>query len=47
MKKSEETLNEIELTQAALRDSIIAAKDLADKSEILIQRHRRELKSED
>ena len=46
MKKSEETLNEIELTQAALRESIVAAKDLADISEILIQRHRRELKSD-
>lgn len=42
-KKSEATLNEIEQTQAALRDSIEQAKDLADKSDRLIKKHRKEV----
>lgn len=46
-KKSEQTLSDIEETQAALRESIEQAKDLAEKSEELIQRHKKELDKKD
>lgn len=39
----DETLIQIEQTQAALRDSIDKAKELADQSERLIQKHREEI----
>ena len=44
--KSDATLNEIEQTQLMLRESIAATKKLADESDSLIQRHRRELSEE-
>ena len=42
--KGEKTLSKIEETQAALRESIENAKDLAEQSERLIKKHRREMK---
>ena len=42
--KAEETLAQIEETQTALRDSIKKAKQLADESDRLIKRHKRQLK---
>lgn len=38
---AKKTLDEIEQTQAALRESIEEAKDLAEKSERLIRKHRK------
>lgn len=46
MTYSEKTLGEIEKTQARMRESIETAKDLADKSDKLIKKHRREIKAE-
>lgn len=40
--KFDKTLREIEDTQAALRESIGQAIDLAEKSERLLKKHRRE-----
>ena len=45
MTDSEKTLGEIEKTQAQLRESIETAKELADKSDKLIKKHRREMKA--
>ena len=42
-KQSDDTLAEIEQTQSALRDSIQTAKKLADDSDRLIRRHRKEI----
>ena len=41
--KGEKTLTKIEETQAALRESIETAKDLAEQSERLIKKHRKEM----
>ena len=41
-KPSEETLIQIEETQAALRDSIEKARELAEESERLVRKHRKE-----
>ena len=41
-KKSEETLDRIEETQGALRDSIARTRQLAEESDRLIRQHRRE-----
>ena len=41
--KDERTLGEIEQTQAALRESIEQAKELAEKSERLLKKHRKEV----
>ena len=41
--KDDKTLNAIEETQAALRESIEEAKDLAEKSDRLIKKHRKEI----
>jgi hypothetical protein len=38
-----ETLDEIEQTQAALRESIEEAKELAEKSERLLKKHRKKV----
>jgi hypothetical protein len=38
-----ETLDEIEQTQAALRESIEEAKELAEKSERLLKNHRKKV----
>jgi hypothetical protein len=46
MKKSDKTLGEIENTQARLRESIALSKQLADQSDKLIKRHRREVDAE-
>src|SRR5690606_38188423 len=40
--KGEKTLTEIEETQAALRESIETARNLADQSDRLIRKHRKE-----
>jgi len=40
IKPSEETLITIEETQAALRDSIEKARELAEESERLVRKHR-------
>ena len=45
MTDTDKTLGEIEKTQAKLRESIATAKDLADKSDKLIKKHRREMKA--
>ena len=45
--KNDVTLTEIEKTQAALRESIEQAKDLAAQSERLIKKHRKEIKQAD
>ena len=45
--KGEKTLTKIEETQAALRESIETAKDLAEQSERLIKKHRKEMKAGD
>lgn len=47
MKKPEKTLTEIEQTQEKLRESIEAAKELAEKSEKLLKQHRREIETND
>lgn len=44
MKSPETTLGEIEKTQAQLRESIATARQLADKSDMLIKKHKRELR---
>ena len=44
--KGEKTLTQIEETQAALRESIETAKNLAEQSERLIKRHRKEMKED-
>lgn len=41
--KGEKTLDRIEETQAALRESIESAKKLAEQSERLIRQHRKEM----
>jgi hypothetical protein len=41
--KGDKTLNKIEETQAALRESIESAKRLADQSDRLIKQHRKEM----
>jgi hypothetical protein len=41
--KGEQTLTKIEETQAALRESIETAKDLAEQSDRLIKKHRQEM----
>ena len=41
--RNDETLNKIEETQAAMRESIETAKDLAEQSDRLIQKHRKEI----
>lgn len=46
-KAQSETLDRIEETQAALRDSIENAKQLAAQSDRLIKRHRDEMATED
>jgi hypothetical protein len=46
-KRSDATFEEIEQTQAALRESIETAKQLTEKSNELIKRHRDELKRGD
>lgn len=45
--KDDKTLDEIERTQVALRESIEEAKDLAEKSERLIKKHRKKIKTEE
>lgn len=45
-KKSDETLSEIEEAQSALRDSIETAKELAERSDELIKRHRQQIEDE-
>jgi hypothetical protein len=45
--RADETLSRIEETQAALRESIEQARELADESDKLIRRHRQELKVKD
>lgn len=45
--KGEQTFTKIEETQAALRESIETAKDLAEQSERLIKKHRKEMKGGD
>jgi hypothetical protein len=42
--KDDKTLNEIEQTQEALRESIEEAKMLAEKSERLLKMHRKQVK---
>lgn len=42
--KADKTLGEIEKTQAQLRASIEEAKTLAEKSDKLLKRHRKEVK---
>ena len=42
--KADKTLNDIEETQAALRESIEEAKKLAEKSDKLLKKHRKEVK---
>jgi molecular chaperone GrpE (heat shock protein) len=42
--KGDKTLGEIEKTQARLRASIEEAKTLAEKSDKLLKRHRKEVK---
>ena len=44
--KGDKTLNKIEETQAALRESIESAKTLAEQSERLIQQHRKEMEKD-
>ena len=46
IKMVEDTLREIEQTQAALRQSIEQTKELAEKSEELISVHRKELRGQ-
>jgi hypothetical protein len=46
MKQSEKTFNEIEQTQSKLRESIAKSKELSEQSDLLIQRHRREIEAE-
>ena len=41
-----ETLDAIERTQASLRESIAEAKDLAEKSDRLIEKHRQAIEKE-
>ena len=41
--KRQDDIADIEATQAALKESIQATKDLADKAEHLLQRHKRNL----
>jgi hypothetical protein len=41
--RDKEALDEIERTQAALRESIAEAKDLAAKSDRLIRKHRKQV----
>jgi hypothetical protein len=41
-KPADETLIQIEETQAALRDSIERARELAEESERLVRKHRKE-----
>ena len=41
--KDDKTLREIEETQAALRESIEEAKNLAEKSERLLKKHRKKI----
>jgi hypothetical protein len=43
--KDDKTLEAIEVTQAALRDSIEEAKKLAEKSDRLIKQHRKAIES--
>lgn len=45
--KRDEILDEIEDTQAALRQSIEEAKRLAEKSDRMVKKHRKELESGD
>ena len=45
--KDDKTLDEIEKTQAALRESIEEAKNLAEKSERLLKKHRKKTKKGD
>lgn len=45
-KQSERSFAEIEDTQAALRQSIAQAKELAEKSEGLLLKHKQHLESE-
>ena len=42
---AKKTLDAIEQTQAALRESIEEAKDLAEKSERLIRKHRKTIEN--
>ncbi len=44
--RKEDSLAEIEATQAALRDSIEATKDLAEKAETLLKKHKQTLAQE-
>ena len=44
--KADKTLGEIEETQAALRASISQAKSLAEKSEKLLKKHRKDIKKD-
>ena len=44
--RSKEDIAEIEATQAALRDSIQATKQLAEKAETLLQQHKEALEKE-
>ena len=44
--RSKENIAEIEATQAALRDSIQATKQLAEKAETLLQQHKEALEKE-
>ena len=45
--KSDKTLDAIEKTQAELRESIEVVKNLAEQSDKLISRHRREMEKGD
>ena len=44
--RKEDSLAEIEATQAALRDSIKATKGLAERAESLLQKHKQALAQE-
>jgi hypothetical protein len=44
--KPDETLTSIEETQAALRESIETAKQLAEKSDFLLRKHKRKIEQD-
>ena len=44
---ADKTLNQIDETQAALRESIEQAKSLAEKSDTLLKKHRKEIKGDE
>ncbi len=44
--RTEDSLAEVEATQAALRDSIEATKNLAERAETLLKKHKQALEQE-